>query len=163
MKLLIFIFISMASINSSAQSSDRWRNDNTIAGVQIAKVTNSTRSTVGVICSVDVDSCDAYLAIDVTCEQEVVTPMMINSKIGAFPVTTKCTKMGESQLLLITEFDRVIQAFQGGGDVGFAMPMESGQFKVVRFGSTGATAAIKSARQLPAKQSPRRLKSEENL
>jgi hypothetical protein len=80
--------------------------------------------------------------------------MMINSAVGAFAITTTCTEIKGSTLKnmqVITEFDRAQAALESGGDVGFVLPLASGQFRVVRFSTIGATAAIKNAMLLPQK------------
>ena len=161
--ILLAAAISIFPATANAQSTDRWKTDFSLPGTQIARVTNAGGSTAGVLCNLNTEGCEAYLALDLTCEEEVITPMMVSAKAGAFHITTRCTKVGATKLMVINEFETVVGVFQGGGEIGFAMPLESGQFKVVRFGTNGAVAAIKAARQPPAKPAQRRLKPEENL
>lgn len=58
-------------------------------------------------------------------------------------------------LFVVEEFDAMMSAFESGGEIGFAMPLASGQFRVVRFSTAGATPAIKAARQLQPANKPR--------
>lgn len=162
-KLIAAIILVATPLQVFSQSFAKWRNDNSITGLQIAKITNSTSSTTGVLCYLKSETCSAYLVVDAICEEDVTVPLMVNSKIGALPISAKCTKFGESHYLVINEFDSIIQAFQGGGEIGFAMPMESGQFKVVRFNTIGATEAIAAARKPPAQSKKSRLKQDESL
>lgn len=53
--------------------------------------------------------------------------------------------------MIIDEFELMITAFESGDKVGFASPLKSGQFQVVRFSTVGATAAIKDARNPPSR------------
>ena len=82
--------------------------------------------------------------------------MMINSPVGAFPVTTTCAKFPGPEksppdvMNVITEYGAARAAFESGGTVGFVLPLQSGQFKVLRFSTVGATAAIADAMTLPA-------------
>jgi hypothetical protein len=142
-----------------------WVNDNNIPGVQIARVTNPQGATAGIVCDLSSESCDAYVATSTSCEEDALYPIMINSPVGAFPITGKCLTLGKVQVLVIQEYGSAIGAYQSGGEIGFALPMASGLFKVFRFATAGATQAIDAARTRPApsKTGKRRLRSEETL
>jgi hypothetical protein len=134
-----------------------------VAGVQIANTSNDTGSTAGVVCNVAKDSCLAYVRLPtVDCQDKDEYPMMLNSSVGAAPLTATCTTWGDSKYYVFDNFSITVQAFESGGEVGFAMPMAGGQFRVIRFKTIGATAAIKEARQPPAPK-PSSRKSELNL
>lgn len=169
MQRLFFItFLAAASLLTTtaahSQSKNKWSFDNSIPGVHIANTTNAAKAVVGIYCTIALDGCEAYLAPNLGCEEGVNTPMMVNSPVGALAVTGKCTKLGTTRILVIDEFDDIISAFESGGEIGFAMPMDGGQFTVVRFSTAGATQAIKAARTRPAaSEAPTKLKSIETL
>lgn len=158
------LFLCGTAAAQQAKSYGNWIVDNSIAGVQIAKTINESAAATGVFCNLESQSCDAYLTLDVGCEDGEPYPMMINSSVGAYPLTTKCMHLGKLKFFVASEFESMIQAFESGGEIGFAMPMQNGQFKVVRFSTAGATPAIKAARTLPSsnKQKIKR-RAEENL
>ncbi len=118
-------------------------------GFQIAMVANGDNST-GIVCEIKKDSCYAYVAIGSTCEDGEPYPILLNAPTGAFASMATCRHMNKKfQILEIDEFEKMISAFESGGEIGYATPMQSGQFKVVRFSTTGATAALKAARARP--------------
>jgi hypothetical protein len=163
--LTCLAFVGLCTSHSAlAQTPNRWHVDKSLSGFQIAKVVNSGNSAAGIICNLTNEACDAYLTTDVGCEEDEKIPLMINSSIGAFQITAKCMIFSQIKLLVIVEFDNAIQAFESGGEIGFAMPMISGQFRVIRFGTVGAKVAINSARTRPEKKpTTRRLRQEESL
>lgn len=61
-------------------------------------------------------------------------------------MTAVCTVIGKDKYYVLDDFEVSIQAFESGGEIGFAMPMANGKFHVVRFSTIGATPAIKAAR-----------------
>lgn len=122
-----------------------------IEGFQIARVLNDADLATGIICSVENQSCRAYVTMPASCEVDADYPMMINSPVGALPISTTCFEVGGKKLYVIDQFDNSIAAFESGGEIGFAMPLENGKFTVARFSTRGASAAIKQARTYPRK------------
>ncbi len=119
--------------------------------LQIAKVYNSNNST-GIICIVSDNSCFAYATLGFSCEDGKKYPLLINAATSAFNSTATCSHLSpELEILVIDEFELMITAFESGGDIGFASPLKNGQFKVMRFSTVGATAAIKDARNPPSR------------
>jgi hypothetical protein len=123
--------------------------------MQMASTVNSTGSSTGVLCVQSTESCDTFIKLDITCKHGAFYPMMINSAVGAFHLSTKCVHLGDLQLFVAEDAAPMMSAFESGGEIGFAMPLESGQFRVVRFSTAGATPAIKAARQLQPANRPR--------
>lgn len=158
------LLLSGSAAGQQAITYGHWVMDNSVTGFQIAKTINENAAATGVFCSLETQSCDAYITLDVGCEDGEPYPMMINSSLGAYSLTTKCMHIGKLKFFVASEFESMIQAFESGGEIGFAMPMQNGQFKVVRFSTVGATPAIKQARSLSShnKQKIKR-RAEENL
>lgn len=163
-KIIALCFVALALNGAAyAQSTALWSVDRSVQGYQIAKVSNALGNTTGLICDLS-DGCYAYLNPDVTCQEGAVTPLIVHSAVGAYPLIGRCLKFDEGvYLLTIDEFDAMVEAFQSGGEIGFAMPMAQGQFKVVRFSTAGATAAINAARTPPSNPVNKRTRASELL
>jgi hypothetical protein len=125
-----------------------WLVHKELTDIQIANTSSGT-AVAGVICVVSAGKCSAYLGTDTACNEGVQTPMLINSAVGASVATATCTTLGTQKYNLFSEFGAVKDAFESGGVVGFAMPLRSGEFRVIRFNTRGATAAIRDAMTSP--------------
>jgi hypothetical protein len=149
MKRLIILW-ALAAEMSLAQSVSYgdWYVHKEVADIQIANTSSGT-AVAGVVCVVSAGKCSAYLGTDTPCAEGVETPMVINSALGASAVTATCTALGNQKYNIFAEFGSVKDAFESGGIVGFAMPLRSGEFRVVRFNTRGATAAIRDAMTSP--------------
>jgi hypothetical protein len=151
-KLAAYLLAYTLALHAHAQQIKHigdWAVNFSIADMRIASTTNSAGATAGVACFVKRSECQAYIAPNFTCAQNAMVPMMINSAVGAYPLITRCEHIDELHLLVIDEFDSAIEAFQSGGEIGFALPMQSGEFRVLRFSTIGATLAVKEVRTLP--------------
>lgn len=114
-------------------------------GMQVAKTVNDSGSVAGVICLTSTGACSAYVGSDLACEENGKYPMMINAPTGAHLATATCMTIAKAQYLILEEYSTAIAAFESGGLIGFALPMQSGKFEVLRFSTSGATAAIREA------------------
>lgn len=157
MRLICLAFLAcIASIPQigNAQKVGEWSFNKAIPGVQIASTSNGQGSATGVTCFLSSKQCHAYVSMDnINCEVGRTYSMMINSSVGSFQINTTCTLVADIKLQIAAEFDSMKLAFESGSDIGFAIPMSGGQFRVVRFSTAGATATIKAAMQ-PPKASP---------
>ena len=156
MRFLVAIFALFISASAASQNATKvgdWLVDKSVSGIQIATAASDSGSTVGFLCFTETETCISYIIFaGIACKVDGTYPMMINSAIGAFVLKSTCKQVQGTSLnniQVITEFSNVKSALENGGDVGFVLPLESGQFKVARFSAKGATAAIQSAMQLP--------------
>ena len=95
--------------------------------------------------------CAHSIVLDIECEDGKSYPLLVNSSYAAVAVTCTCSR-NEELFELIPEFDdfhRILQ--NSAGAIGFALPMASGHFKVVRFDLTGVKDAMKSAERVTTK------------
>lgn len=151
MKYLFWLLL-VISLNAEAdQKFGDWIFRDALENIQVANSTNSSNNTAGIICFLKTGNCSAYLATDAACESGADYPMMINSSIGSFSINSTCTEIAGSKFLVINQFAESKAAFESGGIVGFVLPMESGNFKVMRFSTKGATAAIGRAMTISEK------------
>lgn len=95
--------------------------------------------------------CAYSVVLEIECVDGESYPLLVNSSYAAVAVSCTCFKNGETHEL-IPEFDDFYRILQNStGVIGFALPMASGQFKVVRFDLTGAKEAMKLAGRAAAK------------
>jgi hypothetical protein len=151
MKILVTFLCAVCAEIVCAQpvSYGDWTVHKEISDIQIANTTTGT-AVAGVICVLSAGKCSAYLGTDTPCAEGVETPMLINSATGAAVANATCTTLGTQKYNVFAEFANVKDAFESGGLVGFAMPLRSGEFRVIRFNTRGATAAIRDAMTSPA-------------
>lgn len=123
-----------------------------------AYTANQSGSVLGIYCPGDPDkSCYMTLISDVTCEDGAISPLLLNSDQGAFHITAKCSGVtgapnNRTSVNIFIESAQISSALNNGLEVGIALPMASGKFKVMRFSAKGASSAIERARQNPAAQ-----------
>lgn len=149
---LLYCLLTFATSAFAQKSTDIWEAVTDAPDIRIAKIFNESSSTAGVLCIPSSKICSAYIGADFTCTEKARYPLLVNATTGANLLTTTCVIFNKIPYLLFDDVDLevVINAFESGSEVGFAMPMQSGQFKVMRFSSAGATAAIRIARTIPA-------------
>jgi len=149
MKILFAFIAGVFCVSAqAAQMFGNWEVSE-LKDLRVARVGGAAGSTAGVMCTPSEKTCSAFISIDFSCEDGASYPVMLNSNAGAYSSTGVCASSGDSYYLLIDDFNATISAFESGGEVGFAFPLKSGQFRVLRFNCQGATAAIKLARTLP--------------
>lgn len=159
-KMALNLVIALLPLAVNAQGTTpigNWNVNTSLNGLHIAATSNEAGSVAGILCGIEAQKCEAYISIDSSgCEIGQAYPMMLNSSIGSFSITTKCMAIGTARFQFANEFSSMRQAFESGGEIGFALPLKNGQFNVISFSTAGATAAIKEAMTLPdAPQKPR--------
>lgn len=117
-----------------------------------AATTNDSDGLFGQYCYVEDESCYWLVAIKTSCEINASTPIVMASDDGARHVSLICRgpyKLDNGQTLYryyLDNFDFVDSAVRGSKLIGFAMPLESGRFRVSRFDLQGAVPVIDSMR-----------------
>lgn len=133
------------------------------AEYQEAFTQNASGSTAGIWCDLTAASCMAYVKSDRTCTDGDTIPMLISSSIGSNTTEGKCVKIPlrkgkDLQFNRIDDFDLFVRVAESGGEFAFAAPLRGAQFAVLRFGSGGATEALRLARTLPTRNAPSTVK-----
>lgn len=123
--------------------------------VRSASTFNDAGNLFGVWCySSSATECAFQLSVDISCEQDSIIPVLINSDGGAVHLTVTCgvtkSNNGNFYFLRFAEFDQIKNITEGSQWFGVAFPMASGQFKVVRFSMVGSRAAIKALTDSPS-------------
>jgi hypothetical protein len=103
-----------------------------------AYTSNSSGSSFGLLC---IDSCTFYLDSGIQCTENAKTPFLVNADSGSTFVISSCIHFpqnGRVRYVNSIQDKDVVTAIASGQIIGFAIPLESGDFKVVRFSLNGA-------------------------
>jgi hypothetical protein len=121
-----------------------WNTDDT-SGYYAATANESGRI-LGQYCYLSDNTCIYTVSFGITCEEGDKHPVLVNSNTGVLSVDIICGhKMSANEnAFYITPFDAIDNTVRNASTIGFALAMESGRFKVVRFSLAGSTYAIES-------------------
>lgn len=101
-------------------------------------------ATFGMLC-VD-NACRYYFANNIDCDVGITYPLMVTTSQGALSVNAVCESMesanGAVLLYWFPETDTLNDAFSKTTSLGFAFPLQNGQFKVSTFSMDGYNDAI---------------------
>lgn len=120
-----------------------------------AGTVNDDGSTFGLICRADI--CQFYLKGSTTCQEGGRYPFLLNSEVGSTGVGTQCQSFNNgtrthSDVVWFEETIKLASYLSKGEVFGFAIPLNSGEFKVTRFRLKGATEAIGRATNAPSRK-----------
>ncbi|EHN67938.1 hypothetical protein [Aliivibrio fischeri] len=108
-----------------------------------AATVNNSGHVFGKYCYFDSEQCLYLVGIDITCTKGNEYPILINSDPGASSQILYCgDKVGNQNVLVFNDFDKIDNLAKEGKTLGIAIPMESGKFKVSRFSLSGSTYSI---------------------
>ncbi|AZT83650.1 hypothetical protein EHN06_08915 [Marinobacter sp. NP-4(2019)] len=104
---------------------------------------------LGQYCYYNQDSCVYVVTLGITCEQGSEYPALVNSNVGAIEVQLICGHKAatDENAFFIKPFTEIDNAVRQASNIGFAIAMKSGRFKVTRFSLSGSTYAIESMRE----------------
>jgi hypothetical protein len=157
-KLYIAILSALLGAASLAQADDidngKWNVVTTDPTMMYAVVFNDSGALFGQYCYPDKGTCLWLISISTQCEKDHKYPVLANSDGdgGAMQLTIQCQGSigGEGKdakyAYVFTDFDSVTSLLKNGKRVGFTIPLQSDQFKVVRFNLQGAEKAISQMR-----------------
>jgi hypothetical protein len=115
----------------------------------------SAKELLGYRCFAKSQKCMHILVANTACSEGNSYPMLINSVSGAYKVDGICSKVKNFDQLLLTPYDSIRTPIEkDGGLIGFAIPMESGAFKAVRFSLKGAKSATDAAERMIQQSTP---------
>jgi hypothetical protein len=116
------------------------KNGDTVAGVFVED--GSQQRFLGARCFVESKKCVHLLVTGTRCDDNMKIPMLMNAKTGSALINATCHVNGSRYELLLSPYDSVRSGLTSGDMVGFALPLESGQFRVIRFSLKGAVDAL---------------------
>jgi hypothetical protein len=112
-----------------------------------ALTVNSNKHNFGQYCALANAQCFYMVGIDITCEPDSAYPALVNSNKGAYNVTLRCAHENNGQTIFaVRDFDTIDGLVREASNIGFVLPMNNGQFKVVRFSLMGSSDAISQMR-----------------
>ncbi|MDH1054434.1 hypothetical protein [Aquipseudomonas alcaligenes] len=108
----------------------------------IAVTANDSGNFIGFRCFSSSKTCVHVLSANTSCEENAKYPILINSDYTSMSMDAICGINGANHELYLTKYDEIHETLKKGNNIGFAIPMESGQFKVVRFNLNGSDKAM---------------------
>lgn len=113
----------------------------------IAATMNNSDSILGFRCFVESQDCMHILMPNINCDAGSEYPILVNSDHSAVSMDALCGDSGAENELYLPQYDTIHEILEKGNDIGFAIPMESGRFKVVRFSLNGSGKAMRYVEQ----------------
>jgi len=170
MKNLIFaLSIALLHLSSIAEP-DKWSygktNDNKS---HWAGVLNDSGSAFMQRCTTSDGNCVWFIALSTLCEEKATFPMLVSSDEGAANILVLCggAVIADGKPIYqyyFKEFDQIDKVVRGtSGPIGFAMSLQSGQFKVVRFEMTNAVKAVDSMRLLAEQETSKKKRTKDQV
>jgi hypothetical protein len=153
-RILMALLIAACSPVIAGEAIGAWEVFVDATDMQIARTMNSDNAAAGVICFKSNNSCLAYFTTDNNCDEKAKYPIMFNAATGAAGTNATCVTISGTKLMVLDDFETTVNAFEAGGEIGFALPLQSGKFSISRFNCTGATAAIRKARAIQKSSAP---------
>lgn len=118
---------------------------------------NDSGSSIGVLCGGNTEACIAYLRSNTVCAEGAKQVALVNLQSGAFPIEMICAKIeidSQSEFVsFLGDYGTMRGAMLRNNDIGIALPMQDGQFKVLRFSLRGASQAIEAVEKPPVSRS----------
>lgn len=156
---LVVILFSVFSLSAQCQNQTKeihgyWFSQFSLDASEAATV-NDDGTTFGLLCRAE--TCQFYLRGSTKCQEGGIYPFLLNSDVGSTSVSTQCQEFnnGKSTHTDVVWFKETtkLATYLSKGDVfGFAIPLDSGEFKVARFRLKGATEAIGRATNTPPRK-----------
>lgn len=109
---------------------------------------NESGSEFGLICA---SGCMIYLDFRIKCEDGQDYPAMVNSGAGSLAISMRCLHFRDRQVFITEAVGEYVDMLQQGEQVGFAFPLDGGQFRVARFSTQGGYEAMLAALRVAMK------------
>ena len=161
MRITTLILLASAaaySVSAQAENFGAWFTGETNDGNFVfAATVNDSGNLLGQYCSPKTGNCLWMLGISTACKLDDKYPILANSDIGAEHLSIHCDKQYEDGLFryVFSKFDSIDGIIKGGLRVGFALPLQSDNFRVIRFDLSGANRAIKFMHSNGTKTTPK--------
>lgn len=161
MRLIVSILIIIASVHASfarAENFGSWftgkTNDNNLV---FAATTNDNGHLLGQYCSPEKGSCLWILGISTPCKLGDKYPILANSDSGASHLPVRCDEQLEDGRFryVFSKFNDIDSIIKGSLRIGFALPLQSDNFRVIRFDLSGVNRAIKFMSSSETKPAPK--------
>jgi hypothetical protein len=147
MKNLLFIIIAISIVlpKAALTQSGKWFTGVSDSGdAYYASTINESGNLLGQYCFPVEGNCFWLVGLNTACKEGAKYPILVNSDTGAAHMTMYCSAQLKSGLYryIITEFDAMNTVVTKSIRIGFALPLQSDQFRVIRFDLSGSNSAI---------------------
>lgn len=121
-----------------------------------AGTSNDSGALLGQFCYPANGSCMWFLGISSACKEGEQYPVLANSDAGAAQLQVLCSSKVENGLYryVFTDFEAADELVKKGMQIGFAVPLQSDQFHVVRFNLEGSNLAVAAMRAAAESKAP---------
>ncbi len=159
MRLLLFFSFLVSSIalnnSSHAESFGEWHTGTTDSGEKLlfAVTANDSGNLLGQYCSPSTGNCIWLIGMNASCKEGDQYPVLANSDKGSAHILVYCNAKLDSGLYsyVFTDFNIINDFIMKGSKIGFAVPLQTDQFRVVRFNLVGSNRAISAMRSTAEK------------
>ncbi|PMP02161.1 hypothetical protein BCS95_11810 [Vibrio breoganii] len=108
-----------------------------------AATVNKSGHVFGKYCYFESEQCLYLTGVDITCTTGNKYPVLINADSGSLHATLHCgDRLNGQNVLVFDNFDEVEATAKDSKQIGIAIPMENGRFKVSRFSMSGSTYSL---------------------
>lgn len=175
MTILSRLFLLLAFLSSAVSAQSEFTSKEWTAVMEpgsdfyFAATQNDSGHMLGQYCYFEDGSCVYLMAMNTRCESGSQYPALINSDSGSAQATVLCSHSYEQQhIVFIYPFDDVDRIVRQATNIGVAIPMAEGQFRVSRFGLAGSNYALDRMRaaaesRMQRQPSKRKMPSQEDL
>lgn len=116
-----------------------------------AATVNDSNAVLGQYCFISDSNCLWLLGNDVNCEPDGSYVILMNSDYSASALELLCFKADGKSKFAFKSFESIDTAIKESSYIGFAFPMQNGNFKVSRFNLNRAQKAVQFMRSTAEK------------
>lgn len=148
------LMVAIANCKVQAQEIGNWHIETKSNEYLYAVTINDSGALLGQYCFLKDGSCAWLLGMNTSCNKGDSYPVLVNSDAGALHLKVYCDGQLDSgsHRYVFTEFDAIDDAVKKSAKIGFAVPLQSDQFKVVRFLTNGSVSALSIMRTTAEKK-----------
>ena len=158
--LLTALLITTLTAPAGAESFGAWSTSIATDGSLIAATSNAAGDVLGQYCVPSANSCYWLLAIGSPCTASGSYTALSNSESGTAQLRLLCLPQSAAgqYRYVFEDFATIDHIVKTDTRVGFALALQNGQFKAVRFDLTGSRLAIDHMRRQAGESAPQQTK-----
>ncbi|PAU56727.1 hypothetical protein BZL41_18990 [Pseudomonas sp. PIC25] len=136
-------FSSLAAASAVVETFSDWSVIHAKDSVDLIAITqNKAGGYLAFRCFVDTQKCVHVFSAGFECKVGAAVPVLVNTPASALSVQTSCASNSVEYELRVDDQSQIHEVLQQDGVIGFAFPINSGLFKVVRYSLEGASEAM---------------------
>jgi len=144
--LVVFAGMALVSGAKADQTVKDWVFSKLGGGSAIAYTGNDSGSRLGVVCTA-ANECDAYVYSATGCDDGSKIPVLINTDSGSASFNVTCKNISspsekQNFVFVFDELKPILNILLKNQTLGLALPLASGQFKVLHFSLQGSNEAL---------------------